>query len=54
MSCLPKRLMWLLGFRRVLYTPSIHAPGLQLSDFWRWEYGPRTERRDYHQGDWPL
>lgn len=48
-----KRFMWWLGYRRVLYLPSIYAPGLGLSDFWRWEYAPRSERRDYTQRNAP-
>lgn len=48
-----KRLMWLLGYRRVLYLPSVYAPGLGLADFWRWEYAPHSEVRDYRQGEQP-
>lgn len=40
-----KRLMWILGYRRVLWLPS--EKGLSLADFWTWEYMPGTDKRDY-------
>ena len=33
-----KRLMWILGYRRVLWLPS--EKGLPLADFWTWEFVP--------------
>ena len=44
--------MNLLGFRRVLYLPS--EKGLRMSDFYKWEYAPSLEKRDYTEKDFPF
>lgn len=47
-----KRIMWWLGYRRVLYMPASH--GLPMADFWAWKYAPDAEKRDYTERDLPL
>jgi hypothetical protein len=44
--------MNLIGFRRVLYLPS--EKGLRLNDFYKWEYAPSLEKRDYSEKDFPF
>lgn len=41
-----------LGYRRVLYMPS--ERGLPMSNFFRWEYAPSLEKRDYSERDFPF
>ena len=41
-----------LGYRRVLYLPS--DKGLNMGDFYAWEYAPRIEKRNYTEKDFPF
>lgn len=41
-----------IGFRRVQYLPS--EKGLNMSNFYSWEYAPSLERRDYTEKDFPF
>lgn len=45
-----KRIMWLIGYRRVLWLPS--EKGLHMADFWTWEYMPWASKRDYTERDY--
>lgn len=45
-----KRIMWAIGYRRVLWLPS--ESGLRMGNFWTWEYMPQAEKRDYTERDW--
>jgi hypothetical protein len=45
-------LMNWLGYRRVLYLPSVR--GLSLADFYAWEYAPSLAKRDYTERDFPF
>ena len=48
-----KRFMWHIGYRLVLYSPGSRSY-LAMADFWKWEFGPMTDKRDYTERDWPL
>ena len=41
-----------LGYRRVLYLPSDR--GLRLANFYKWEYAPSLEKRDYTERNFPF
>ena len=45
-----RKFMRWLGYRRVFYRPS--DKGLNMGDFWLWEYAPHTEARDYDESEW--
>lgn len=47
-----KRLMWVVGYRRVLWLPS--EKGLHMADFYTWEYIPWSEKRDYTEHDYHV
>jgi hypothetical protein len=39
-------MLW-IGYRRVLYLPS--DKGLGMGDFWKWEFAPEIDPKDYNE-----